>query len=370
MIFYLSEAAAMYAHVNPSVAVCGGINSLMAAINNGHHLLIAESYNAYKTLSDIACLGDHEKAFFKSRATNWFTFPDLADIGFSLLAEIEAPEEDVDYPFTNDLKVMVTFELLSRMTLCAPSLLLSENISDSRFYGCLLNWYMEGWGLEAFHAKYELRHGGGGTTAALYEMIQTEKQKFCACILDSDKSSPGGKAGGTLKNVLRVHDDTCIISRPIYDYSFHEKENLIDYVAVEGILKGVLDENQTKELNNFLDVYRTLPYKYQSHLDLKKGITCAVLSSMKCNDINSFKYWEEYLRDHTDLEDSPCNLCLDSECEAVFIPKAPSFVREEALKINFSELAESANSDLRSIWQKLGESLAPVFIAEQESFIK
>lgn len=85
--------------------------------------------------------------------------------------------------------------------------ILGEDLNDARFYIYIGNFYIKNNSiLNKFALKHSCCHGGGNQTAKIYNNILAEN-KFCYCIVDSDKKHPNYPRGQTCKGFLDNNDD-------------------------------------------------------------------------------------------------------------------------------------------------------------------
>lgn len=85
--------------------------------------------------------------------------------------------------------------------------ILGEDLSDARFYIYIGNFYIKNNSiLNKFALKHSSCHGGGNQTANIYNNILAEN-KFCYCIVDSDKKHPHSPRGETCKAFFKNIND-------------------------------------------------------------------------------------------------------------------------------------------------------------------
>lgn len=105
------------------------------------------------------------------------------------------------------------------------TILLGENLDDALFYETLAKVYLK-WKERNVKIVCEHRGGGGHTTSNEYSNIQQAKQRFCLCIVDSDKIAPNGNLGSTASSLSNSDDPTCIRTQT-FILDCRESENLI-----------------------------------------------------------------------------------------------------------------------------------------------
>lgn len=165
----------------------------------------------------------------------------------------------------------------------SETILLTENLVDSRFYNHLFRYYKKKVGIRDCISSYYPVMGGGATTCKALEYEATEKKHFCLAIVDSDKRWPGGENGSTAENVMKVIEEYEPINCKAYVmYGVREIENLIPF----HILKD--HECYKQEYDLLLDNTHDA-----EHFDIKKGINVSDMF-----DNNERNYWAALFPNH------------------------------------------------------------------------
>lgn len=155
--------------------------------------------------------------------------------------------------------------------------ILGEDLNDARFYIYIGNFYIKNNSiLNKFALKHSCCHGGGSQTAKIYNNILAEN-KFCYCIVDSDKKHPHSSRGETCKAFFGNIND--------FKEFFFEKfgqVRILDAHEVESIIPiNVLDEiieNRGSSKDQKLTIKRLQRMiqkdsNIRLFLDHKKGLT-------------------------------------------------------------------------------------------------
>lgn len=124
-------------------------------------------------------------------------------------------------------------EFIKKFKEFRKTLLITEDIEDSRFYISLTQKYIDYKKINDIDLAFDKNNGGGNNT---YKSVEDEiNERFILCILDSDKKYKNDKIGQTARNVKRFIDKDKPNSlgiyikdmTGIYILDVREKENLI-----------------------------------------------------------------------------------------------------------------------------------------------
>lgn len=166
----------------------------------------------------------------------------------------------------------------------SETILLTENLMDSRFYNHLFRYYKKKVGIKQCSSSYYPVMGGGVTTCKALEYEATEKKHFCLAIVDSDKRWPGCMIGSTAANVDKVIKEYEPINCKAYImYRVREIENLIPF----HILKD--HECYKQEYDLLLDNAHDA-----EHFDIKRGINVSDMF-----DNNERNHWSALFPTHS-----------------------------------------------------------------------
>lgn len=166
----------------------------------------------------------------------------------------------------------------------SETILLTENLMDSRFFDYLFRYYKKKVGIKQCSSSYYPVMGGGVTTCKALEYEATEKKHFCLAIVDSDKRWPNCMIGSTAANVDKVIKEYEPINCKAYVmYRVREIENLIPF----HILKD--HECYKQEYDLLLDNTHDA-----EHFDIKRGINVSDMF-----DNNERNHWAALFPTHS-----------------------------------------------------------------------
>lgn len=171
----------------------------------------------------------------------------------------------------------------SKFKFYSETILLTENIMDSRFFDHLFRYYKKKVGIKQCSSSYYPVMGGGATTCKALEYEASEPKHFCLAIVDSDKRWPNCEIGSTAKDVMSVIKRHIPINCKAYVMKrVREIENLIPF----HILKEHTSYKQ--EYGLLLDNAHDA-----EHYDIKKGLNVSDLFDNEERD-----YWAAIFPTH------------------------------------------------------------------------
>lgn len=188
-------------------------------------------------------------------------------------------------------KVQVTFTpkttVDEKLLVISPSLypsfefyeethLLTENLSDSKFFVYLANYYKRLNNIKCDFMFYPLQ-GGGTTIQDVFKHEISLSQHFCLTIMDSDMGRPNGAKGSTCRNVLKANKKNTLSNCLLYVMTnVREIENLIPYHLI-----SIQEKYKNCETLHFLQNIDS------SYFDMKEG-----LLPYKLKDTDFYNYWK------------------------------------------------------------------------------
>ena len=167
--------------------------------------------------------------------------------------------------------------------------ILGEDLNDARFYIYIGNFYIKNNSiLNKFALKHSCCHGGGSQTANIYNNTLAEN-KFCYCIVDSDKKHPHSSRGETCKaffgninafkefffekfgqvRILDAHEIESIIPFNVLAEIIETGNSSKDQILTIRRLKRMIEKNSNIRL--FLDHKNGLKRNQAKELDRRYG---------------------------------------------------------------------------------------------------
>ena len=156
--------------------------------------------------------------------------------------------------------------------------LLTENLSDSTFYKCIVKYYLRNLHIDSrAMIKFYPLNGGGGTTKDVLQYEKDNEEHFCLAIADSDKKYHMDNIGQTADGICCICNDTPFNCSIYTLQNVSEIENLIPL----GILRMYSNTQQKNFLNSGYDL---------SYYDIKTGLMYYRMFDEEC-----YNYWRTIL---------------------------------------------------------------------------
>lgn len=233
----------------------------------------------------------------------------------------------------------------------AETVLIGENLNDCKFFTHICDKYLcchRLWGANYAFGKIP---GGGGTTVDVYDNEIEQRQKFCLCIVDSDKKYPTDVIGATATDVKNLHNN--------------KKPLLCDYYIMEHLseVENLLPHDMVRRVcasKNNLHKFLSLDIAF---LDMKKGIVKGVLQNIKAKE-----YYCDLMGDFKQIVDDITNCFVDvsqrvltkSEKNEAVVSGFGSNLLKDVLALNWEsvelskiELTSSQNYE----WEEIGKRI-------------
>jgi len=250
--------------------------------------------------------------------------------------------------------------------LVQKTILLGENLDDAVFYETIAKVCLR-WKKINAQIVCEHRGGGGHTTSKEYSNIQQAKQRFCLCIVDSDKIAPNGNLGSTASSLLKSDDPTCIKTQS-FILDCRESENLIP----NSILSKLYSRKQ--ERLEALTIIESISLEVRCFLDIKNGTYLNKIIGEKNDQIK--KFWSPKIPQIPNISDRINNSCQanwqcssnSGECQC----KISLGFGDKMLSNTVEYLKDNSPHEIARIvdpkpsdWEKIGQVVMNWCIAER-----
>ena len=359
MLLFLDSSLISGIGTDPSVV--DALDLIAHSRRLGNHIVFGKR-DIIKFLATCNLISDTSRAVYRKLYEDLPTTSSyLSEI--NLLVEIVLEDVLELIERGNSKVIRASIKYFSNLSLLTETALLSENHDDVSFYKRLATTYLQLKNLGNIYIKYEPRGGGGQTTARDFQTLQSSKQRFCLCILDSDRKAPDLDIGDTAKAVLRAKDS----NQPLCDIcvlKVREIENLIPAIIYREIFENDVNKRDAISFLEFID--NSQHNEVRNYLDLKKGLK--LYKILREEPQRQFRiYWLSVAQNFRDQLSPVCYACLDKEvCSQGTFEKCQCFitlgfgdsimskVEENYLSRDFSPLI----SDLvRAEWERLGATI-------------
>lgn len=331
---------------------------------SGVHL-ITGSRSLLKTITNLSNLSR------KSSDVYLFVLEELTQLRnvTTLLARrIEVTDEYATNVITNSdgsQTFQIPYRKLQKLSIFNKTILLSENLLDSKIYAHIADAYLAMNGLRGIKLDFEKRGGGGSTIADEYHEIQQNQERLCLCVVDSDKKTPNSTIGSTAKNVT-AKDDSNILLCEVAIIEPRDIENLFP----ASVLREIVQEASKLSMIEVLETIDSCPTNPDAryHLDIKKGITLGEVLHAPAQE-EFHKYWKTILARHGFSKNCACSVSANcnspGECTCIIAEglgdKIAEVFFDKFLNVSSSHKVierVSTIEHLRSNWESIGRIIA------------
>ena len=353
-----------------SDAAIDALENLATARREGKHLIVG----AATTLTSLAnwdrlsarCRGTLRQA--ASRATEEMGLARHIALRVVVSSSVTAPS--VSGPQDHRV-ITLPLGFFSDSRSVQPARLLVENLVDADLYILLGKYFGKKSGLQGISVVLEPLHGGGSTTASVYEREQRTAKAFCICIVDSDGDCPGGALGSTARAVLNEEDAEKPYTRVLIP-DLRSAENLIPYYVLGEIAYNNIQAKSgpiaTRQKVGYLvkqlarsarpEVRLWMPLKLSDPLLFNRILDMANAEGTKAYWCN----WAGVIGSScpvstTCKQQNRC--CLPKGCTCVILPTAKGLLKDAVdlmEKGSTQKLSEyvSPDSTLKAEWMRIG----------------
>lgn len=349
----------------PNDDVISAIEHIARARREGKHLVFAER-KTMNALRKCSLLSDLARRVYNR------IYQRLPQQGIYLKTlvrrvEVVAAEGVLEVVTQGQCQVIrVSASYFRDFSLVDETIFLCENIKDVAFYKKMAGAYLAESVGGRIVIRCEPRGGGGQTTADQYQSIQSRKNRFCLCILDSDKEAPNAKLGGTVKAVRKVDDPKQCLCEWAH-LNVREIENLIPTQMYRTALTANDPLMKTIELLEQLEA-SSVPDS-RRYLELKKGIKLGRVR-LAPTDTQFYKYWTPTLSAIASELPSISDDCWQTtghctnkkDCKCIVMPGLGPKILDTVIKKviipkSNDEIAQMVCPSLKAEWIRLGEMI-------------
>lgn len=285
MIFYLDNSIKLSASDSnhPDHIHCiHALENLTISHRYGHHIVIGD-YDILEYLSQNTPLSDSAKAIYRHIHRELPTLHSLLSlVKNSLCIYYDEYSEHSANKFHSFLSILN----FSTGILSSPTVILAENLQDVPFFIMFGELYMSRNKIRSIKISAEADLGGGDTTATKLNQYTKNKNKFCVCVVDSDRDYPDGPIGETAKKVKRIENS---IFTKYLILKWRELENYIPLHLLESAY--VADINKVVSLAVLRNLYDENCKIITRYLDLKTGLKLkSIRRKINNNEFRKFYY--------------------------------------------------------------------------------
>lgn len=358
MLFIIHQSIAEELKNNPTPPdyIINSVELLAHAYRRGYHLLLSDR-TTLKTLLNSPHLSSAVKNIYKTLyklLTTRLSFLRQQSNFFIRQVEVVAQQQIFTIRQDGSTKtIIISADYISQCSITEPTLFLCENSRDIQLYQTIARYHLFQQQINNLMLRYEPRGGGGNTTADEYHRIQSDKNRLCLCLTDSDRNYLGDRLGATAS---RINEDINQLFTESTPLNVCTAENVIP----TQLYKQALPPNDPLQKSViFLEqLERTSMSTARNFYPFKKGLRLLELQA----NTPSTNYWSPVAqmmgRSLTCwTEDITCT--KKSECTCYVLPHFGSKILETAIRFmktqTDEQIANLVDNQVSDEWQRLGE---------------
>lgn len=192
MIFFLRKEGGDYSPGNVGIAALENLGAVGAS---GQHLVVGERDLLSAIASDDR-LSPRVRSYYRRVEQSLTQFGALIRLAPKLTIDLSDESSVV-------LADLVPIGVFSSMDYCEKSQLLVENLTDFDVLTSLAR-VLGNERYKGLELSIRAQNGGGSTTAAVLEHLSRVPSGPVICVVDSDRTYEGGRAGSTLLTAYRI----------------------------------------------------------------------------------------------------------------------------------------------------------------------
>jgi hypothetical protein len=220
-------------------------------------------------------------------------------------------------------------------------------------------------GFRNLHLRTFKLAGGGADTAEQYKRCQDGKNRFCICIVDSDRNFPGDRLKETASNVRALDDE----AQPLCLYLHTHGHELENYIPTSWYSIVTEDDPSKRPAVEFLErLESSTAREARKFVDMKNGLLLAQIleAAMKQpRGRTQDSFWLDLLAVLDEVADDRIALCLElqacqnlSNCKCRVMVGFGKHVIDKVIDLlhntHWRRLENGMCPDTRSDWEALG----------------
>ncbi|MBD2041527.1 hypothetical protein [Microcoleus sp. FACHB-672] len=347
--------SSLIAEIDPSSNVIHALDLIAHSRRLGKHIVFGQR-EVMKFLATWELLSVTSRAVYRKLYEDLPTsLAYLNEISLSVEIVLEDVLEILDRGNSRVIRVSVNY--FTDFSILDKTVILSENHDDVLFYKRLARVYLTWKNIGNLDIAYEPRSGGGGTTDREFDSLQKSKQKFCLCILDSDKKTPKLNVGNTAKAVLKINQQ----NQPLCDalvLSVREIENLIPTAIYRETF--INDVNKQKAILFLESLDNSSLANARNYLDMKEGIKLGkILEEEPQTEFR--KYWLTFAKKFSShlstecLSNEKCSQESSKKCQCFVTLGFGDNIMKKIEKVYLDkDISHMISEELKPEWERIG----------------
>lgn len=349
------------------------IHRILESWKFGHHLVLAYE-ELMSSMIDEDLISEYDKEIARSLRIRLIqTAECLLNLKYQVLVT-NTPKLERIVTQHGKVVIKVNPSYLAKSNVTDQPIFLPENITEEPFFRKISQAIMFDQ-RNNFELSYFPVNGGGGTIFQPYSRYQTEKDRLCLSVSDSDKLLPSDTIGETARRLLESHrrnlehDSECILSS-VFVYEAREIENIIP----TNFLYDICDGSRERQIfARFVEDLESLNYSARLYVDVKDGFSMKDI--ILSRDEVKINYWLNLFADK--LEN--CHYlegydCFANECGCIIISGMGPYTLRNTIdlvtRISPQKMNEvgKRNPELYKVWNSIAELFISWFCASKPAY--
>ena len=332
------------------------LDILMLAYQEGNHLVVMRPALASCLIGDNKVYDKTKKIlmhYYNHTAKQANNYLNYFNVSVEIISSLKQRSCYSDIDTRNEFRQMKSSDFIKSVNI-QHTILLGENNTDSIVYKMFGQYFLDKNRINSLYINCSNQAGGGSTTHQSYQEIYEANDRFCLCILDSDKKTPDSSIGNTAKKVVIFHEkggNTNLRCSWLISEKVLEIENLLpSQFYLDEFVDDVNKSNIYKSLKDLEGIACNF-------FDFKNGVKCIRLH----NDLAYAEFWNGLLKINCDdnceyeFEDKDC--CSIKAIKGYGAKVLDQFVIY-ASKNNLVNVFDNEDDFFSEEWTKMGSQIA------------
>ncbi len=339
-------------------SIATAIENIATAAREGKHILVG-SRELLQRLSGLSFISPANLASIRKCREQ---APEYGNLKHSASDFVQVmPDGEATVDIVNGQRVItVPIRKFADTSMIQETILIGENLLDIRFYKIVARVYASKNKMGKMKIRSDGQFGGGTTTVDLYQKLQDEDERFCLCVVDSDKRFPGSGLGTIAQKIVTIDDNNKTTTRQI-SLLCREAENMISLPQLESVCEK---EVSRVEALRVLGKIESCDHEARFYIDLKNGLKIANI--LKLQDKTCRQYWINSISDISSLIGTCKSPCLEGgeccgeekNCKCAIMPGFGEAILKNVVdkleRYSIPKVAEMISGPVIDEWMRVG----------------
>lgn len=270
MLFYLDNTIEDYFHTQnekDKAKIISAFHEIYEACKRRNHIITGDR-KTLKFLSEFSFDNQDCNKLYKALHDNSPQFLSLVE-KFKIYVKITSGRE-ISITEAKDKRIINTGILIfSEKSLREKTILLAEGIYDVEFYYEIASLYLKQERILNLSLNAEFQNGGGRSSFQCFDKIQTDNNRFCLAVLDSDKDYPNSKVKGPAAEFKKAESRML----PCVDYYIIPAKTAENIIPIFILNRCYENNHENRETINIIENLEKIPKRSESRFFLKLKAT-------------------------------------------------------------------------------------------------